>query len=233
MNARRIERFDGLARLFRYPGDDYADRAAVLLDHLNEHQSRAAEPMREFARYVVEASLDELEETYTRTFDLNPSCSAEIGWHLFGEEYVRGLFMVHMRQQMRDRGLEETGELPDHLAPVLRVLAAMDDDPAREMARACVCPAVGKMLASLDREEAKTGAAPQPFRPLVSALAELVLEEFGLPRSALEAQEDEPNPLANGEDPLRSYPCGGCGQGEVVPLEPVNRSGAQPKESLR
>ena len=151
-----------------------------------------------------------------------------------------------MRDQMRKRGLEETGELPDHLVHVLAVLADMDNEPAREMARACVCPAIGKMLASIDKEQAKAKAAAnansanstpnnaarrclapaisQPFRPLVAALAELVLEEFDLPCSALEAREEEQNPFPAGVDPLHSAPgnaglCGDCSGADVVPLE--------------
>ncbi len=41
------------------------------------------------------------EELYTRTFDLNPVCALEIGWHLFGEDYERGAFLVRMRDQLR------------------------------------------------------------------------------------------------------------------------------------
>ena len=155
--------------------------------------------------------------------------------------------MVHMRNQMRERGLEETGELPDHLVHVLAVLADMDEEPAREMARACVCPALGKMLASIDKEQVKAEAAAaktqadrtptntarrypvpatsQPFRPLVEALAELVLEEFDLPRSALGSKEKRnrirfpPALIRCTALPCDAGLCGGCG-GMDVPVPP-------------
>ena len=66
----------------------------------------------------------ELEELYTRTFDINPVCSLEVGWHLFGEDYNRGAFLVRMRGLLREHGIEEGAELPDHLESVLRVLDA-------------------------------------------------------------------------------------------------------------
>ncbi|MCI0491843.1 MAG: molecular chaperone TorD family protein [Planctomycetes bacterium] len=231
MNARRQQRFDAIARLFRYPGDEYAADARTLAERLAAEHSVAAEPMLEFVTYTENASLSELEETYTRTFDLNPSCSPEIGWHLFGEEYVRGLFMVRMRNEMRERGLEETGELPDHLVHVLAVLAVMEEAPARELARACLCPAIGKMLSSIDKQQAKEQAAEQPFRPLVAALAELILEEFDLPSTALAAKEEDLHPLPNGVDPLHGMPCSGCSGPEFVPLNARSAAQVQHEET--
>ena len=222
MTARRSELFNAFGRMFRYPGEDYAEQACHLAGLLRAEKSLAAEAAIGFSRYVESQPLYDLEEAYTRAFDLNPTCSLEIGWHLFGEEYVRGLFMVRMRNEMRERGLEETGELPDHVVHVLAVLAAMHPDPARELARACVCPAVGKMLAAFDKppqDQNAAVAADQPFQPLVKALAEVLLEEFDLPRTALEARE-EVETIRNGADPLHCSPCGssGCGGAQIVPL---------------
>ena len=40
--------------------------------------------------FVEQHELWQIEETFTRTFDVNPACALEVGWHLFGEEYARG-----------------------------------------------------------------------------------------------------------------------------------------------
>ncbi len=207
MQTPRQERFDTIGRLFRYPTEQYAADAAALAATLAALGSRAAEPLSRFASFAQSVTLHELEETFTRTFDLSPACAAEIGWHLFGEEYLRGLFMVRIRNEMRERGLEETGELPDHVVHLLAVIAAMENDSARELARACMCPAVGKMQRSLE------GGDP-PFRPLVDALAELLLEEFDLPREALEAEEGDTAEFIH-SDPLHGPACGasGCSSG--------------------
>jgi len=225
MSAQRRPRFAALARLFRYPGDDYAADAEALARRFAAEGSAAAEALAELVAYARTVSGDELAETYTRTFDLNPACAPEIGWHLFGEEYVRGLFLVRLRQELRRHGLEETGELPDHVVHVLAVMGAMDEPAARELARACVCPAVGKMLAALDK-----GPGPQPLRPLVAALAELLLEEFALPRSALEASEESSDPGARSADRLHAAPCGGCAAQAVVPLAVERAADGQNEE---
>ena len=265
MNQRRAERFDALARLFRYPGEDYATDARALAERLEREYSRAAAAMREFVDYTARTLPHTLEETYTRTFDLNPSCAPEVGWHLFGEEYIRGLFMAHLRNEMRVRGLEETSELPDHVVHVLAVLGAMEEVAAKEMARACVCPAAGKMLQSFDRERssADSGASPekssflphgvkpsgtspavaeeqrgkrasvtpdQSFRPLVQALAELLLEEFDLPRSTLEAKEADHSAFPADVDPLHSMPCDACGDAQAVGAVDPRLHQIQPNE---
>lgn len=214
MNKALQTRFDAIGRLFRYPTEGYLALARELAKSLCTGSSRAAEPMARFADYVASIPPHELEETFTRTFDLNPACAAEIGWHLFGEEYLRGLFMVRIRAEMRERGLEESGELPDHVVHVLAVLAAMEPKPAREFARACVCPAVGKMQRALAEGD-------PPFRPLVDALAAMLLEAFDLSADALEAEEGDTAAFI-GSDPLHAPACGMggcCPAPETVALE--------------
>jgi nitrate reductase molybdenum cofactor assembly chaperone len=212
MNANLQTRFDAIGRLFRYPTEGYAALARELAKAQRASGSRAATAIGRFADYATSVSPHELEETFTRTFDLNPACAAEIGWHLFGEEYLRGLFMVRIRTEMRERGLEETGELPDHVVHVLAVLAAMEPAAACEFARACVCPAVGKMQRALAEGDS-------PFRPLVEALAEMLLEAFDLPAETLEAEEGDTAAFV-GSDPLHGPPCGACGGGpELYSLE--------------
>ena len=48
--------------------------------------------------------------------DINPECTLEVGWQLYGEDYNRGAFLVRMRAWMRSVGVEERGELPADLA---------------------------------------------------------------------------------------------------------------------
>ena len=89
--------------------------------------------------------MDELQELFTRTFDLNPVCTLEIGWHLFGEDYQRGEFLVKMRGRLRERAIEESTELPDHLTHALRLLDLMEAEEAAEFVEELLLPALGKM----------------------------------------------------------------------------------------
>lgn len=112
-----------------------------------------AEPLAAFCTAMDALSPEQREELYTRTFDINPVCSLEIGWQLFGEEYHRGALLVRLRSELRRHGIEETAELPDHLTHVLSLLDRMDAAQASSFAHCCVIPAVDKMLLAFGEQD--------------------------------------------------------------------------------
>ena len=118
----------------------------------------AAAPFEEFCAPIQGLNTDELQELFTRTFDLNPMCTLEIGWQLYGEDYQRGEFLVKMRQQLREYELRESGELPDHLSHALALLAHLEPDEAAEFAGSYLLPALDKMRTSW-REDRNAFAA--------------------------------------------------------------------------
>lgn len=115
-----------------------------------------------------------LEELYTRTFDINPVCSLEIGWHLYGEDYNRGAFLVRMRALLRELGIEEGAELPDHLETALRALATMPPEEADSLARRFVLPAVQKMRAGFPAEG-------NPYAAVLAEVERFLTERHGEP----------------------------------------------------
>jgi len=103
----------------------------------------------EFLEQTRSFSVEGLQELYAATFDLDPACSLEVGWHLFGENYERGEFLVKMRGELRRLGVAESTELPDHLAHALAALGHMEPQEAADFATACLFPALDKMRAAL------------------------------------------------------------------------------------
>jgi nitrate reductase molybdenum cofactor assembly chaperone len=141
------DRLDGLAAALAYPGEE----AATALDRCR--RALAGEALRHFERYheaTASLPVERQQEEYTRTFDLDAACSLEVGWHLFGENYSRGEFLVSMRRALRENGLRETGELPDHLVHVLPVLARLESAKASMLATVSILPALAKMLEALE-----------------------------------------------------------------------------------
>ncbi len=136
-------------RLFAYPGADY-------------HALAAAAP--EFARAIEGMNVEQLQELYTQSFDWNPATSPEIGWHLYGENYERGEFLVEVRGLLRRYGVEECEGLPDHLVHVLPLLERMPAEEAAQFAGEYLAPALRKIEAVL----AGTG---NPYLHLVRAVA--------------------------------------------------------------
>ncbi|MBV6431126.1 MAG: hypothetical protein IANPNBLG_01248 [Bryobacteraceae bacterium] len=163
-----------IGELLRYPDEGYAP----LLDEavrLSRDECRSAiERLRERTRGL---RLGELQGLYTRTFDLNPLCSLEVGWQLYGEDYARGSFIAYMRSVLAAHGVPERGELADHLAHVLPAIARMPAEGAEELRENAALPAVRKMLRIFDRLD-------NPYSELLHAAAILL----AMPVSRLEEE---------------------------------------------
>lgn len=157
---------DLLATLVAYPEAGYQARVEECRAALAQAHPSAVRPMAEFAKAIAPMSLEEMQELFTRTFDLNPVCSLEIGWHLFGENYDRGALMVKMRQELRRYGIGETVELPDHLSHCLTLLGRMEAERAQDFANSCVLPALDKMLGAFaGKAEGKETIAAEALAP--------------------------------------------------------------------
>jgi nitrate reductase delta subunit len=157
---------DDLSALLNYP-------AGPLKAPLAE-DPETSRLMGEFVKRIVSLAVTDREELYTRTFDINPICSLEVGWQLYGENYDRGRFLVTMRQQLRRFGLPESTELPDHLTQAVRVWARMELDEAAQFASEFLLPAIGKMLAGFKDKE-------NPYRFLLEAIRSEVCKRTGIP----------------------------------------------------
>ena len=126
----------------------------------------------DFAGHMQRLAPEEREELFTRTFDLDPICSLEVGWHLFGENYSRGEFLVEMRQALGRYGIEETTELPDHLTQALRVVCRMPPRQADRFTMTRLLPALEKMLAGLHGKDS-------PYALLLEATRSLLTSPYG------------------------------------------------------
>ena len=104
-----------------------------------------------------------LQEQYVEAFDLDPGCTLEIGWHLFGEAPERGAFLVMLREDLAHAGVYERGHLPDHLPTLLRLIARQDAAAASALA-AIIAPAVAAVVERLR-------ARGHPFADAVGAVA--------------------------------------------------------------
>jgi len=89
-----------------------AESLSVILLH---EVPLAARAIAAFGERCERSTVAELEEIYTRTFEINSKCAPEIGWHLFGEEFTRGMLLVRLREELERYGIPETTELPDHI----------------------------------------------------------------------------------------------------------------------
>lgn len=140
-----------LAELLRYP------------EHTLVRSADDGDEVGLFFEEIARVSRDGMEELYTRTFDLNPVATLELGWHLWGEQYERGRFLAGLRALQQALGVDASMELPDHLTLVLVTLARMER-PAALAAK--IIPALEKIAAPLEEQG-------NPYRHLIRAAAVL------------------------------------------------------------
>lgn len=164
------EAFEALSRLLVYPSGDHDERlgrCSKAIAALNDIPAEIAKKIQEFAIATKNLTTAQLEELYTRTFDINPISSLEVGWHLYGETYERGAFLVSMRSLLYRLHIEESTELPDHLSHVLQALARMDPLEGSSFISTNVLKALDKMIAGFSEDSS-------PYENILSALKELL-----------------------------------------------------------
>ena len=158
-----------------YPYEQPLDAVTACAAHSRPVSDEAADLLERFADAVAEASLGELQEAYTRTFDLDtmsqaePTCYPYVGHYLFEENHKRGAFILGMRRRFRAQGFEEEGgELPDHIVVLLRFLPVCEDaELAEELVDHAMLPALAKMLVG---DDDRGGSLRGGYRRVLRAL---------------------------------------------------------------
>lgn len=136
--------FTQFQQILEYPSESMI-KAIVKLDDSDKF-------FQKFKKYITSTSKEKLQEKYTQTFDMNPSTCLDIGWHLYGEAYERGSFLVKLRNSLRDNNINESTELPDHLTHIFMLMECLDEGEQQEFSREYTIPALKKILDGFDDE---------------------------------------------------------------------------------
>jgi nitrate reductase delta subunit len=165
--------YENLADLLDYPVADWQSRCDECKELLTAERESLVRQFSLFASETQRLSLSELQEVYTRTFDLSPVCALDIGYHLFGENYKRGVFLANLRETEAPFDLGQEHQLPDYLPVLLRLLTKLDDEELRSaLIVDCMIPALEKMLKTL-------GEGENPYRHLIAAVNTKLKSEAG------------------------------------------------------
>ena len=159
--------FEHLASILSYPEDRIAEHVARLQD-LAGKELPSVQPLADFLK---DARIKHVEELFTRTFDMNPSCCLEVGWHLYGEDYKRGELLVNMRQTLAEEHLPESTELPDHLSHCLLLLPRLESEDAEAFARRYLLPALPKIMPAMEAEN--------PYTCVIALLQRVLEQRYG------------------------------------------------------
>ncbi len=168
--------YELFADLLEYPSPAIFRQTEVCIEQLQPVQLEAADLLDRFHRNVKTLTLEQLEELYTSTFDMQPVCYPYVGYQLFGESYKRGAFMARLNGHYHSLGYFSGKELPDHVAVVLRFLSLdavkKEDDFCQTLLYEGLLPALGKMSETLEK------LAGNPYAILISALLLVLTEEM-------------------------------------------------------
>ncbi|MBT3252193.1 MAG: hypothetical protein HN729_07180 [Candidatus Marinimicrobia bacterium] len=157
------------AQLLSYPGESYKSSCAQLQNYLSDYPEEK-QHFDKFADFILDSKLSKIEELYTVSFDMNPSTCFEIGWHLYGEAYQRGEFLVKVRVLLRKDNIKESVELPDHISHCLLVLYLSKNEKDKNFVGYSTCKGLDKILESLDKEN--------PYYHALITLSNILTKQF-------------------------------------------------------
>jgi len=109
-----------IAEAFLYPGPGRA--AALRAAAADLAPGAAHDAFKAFVDGVEPLTLEAWEELYTQTLDLDPYVAPYVGYQTWGERYQRGELLAQLNRAYAVAHIDTSGELSDHLVPVLRFL---------------------------------------------------------------------------------------------------------------
>ena len=135
--------------------------------------------MVQFIAYLETTPLIRVQETYTETFDLNPSTCLNLTYHILGDDEKRGKIMSHFQEIYHQEGYETmTGELPDYLPLILEFLSECPESVSTGLLWSYLSPA--ESLAGLLKDSGN------PYSLLLDIVSDFVREYT--PQSDLDSE---------------------------------------------
>ena len=128
-----------VAALLQYPDRTLLQMVPDLVSSIGRMPtSKAKQAIADFLRYLDSASMLHLQENYTTAFDMNPSTTLNMTFHLLGDGEKRAKVMVLLQQSYRNAGYEgPEHDLPDLLPAMLEFLAVCPEDTPTDLFWQC------------------------------------------------------------------------------------------------
>jgi nitrate reductase assembly molybdenum cofactor insertion protein NarJ len=178
----RLAHYEQLATLFDYPERDYPAWVREAYEVCESRYPLAAAELEEFAKalpsegetFSTEA-LDEVQEIFTRSFDVQSITTLGVGYVMFGDDYKRGELLVNLSGEHLEAGVDCGSELPDHLPNVLRLMSRWQDrELVVEFVEEVLHPALERMTAEFapKRMEQRNALYRKHFKTLIASSAE-------------------------------------------------------------
>ncbi len=167
----RLTHYSQMSELFDFPGPEYKARGPLLIQLLSENYPEATAELQYFLEGIPEKTLD-LQELYTRTFDVQAITTLDIGYVLFGDDYKRAELLSHLTREHRQALNDCKLELADYLPNVLRLIPKLkDQELVAELVSEILVPALLLMIREFDSEriEKKNTSYQKHYKTLIES----------------------------------------------------------------
>ncbi|HEU5291976.1 MAG TPA: hypothetical protein VFU05_15100, partial [Cyclobacteriaceae bacterium] len=136
-----------LASLTDFPKEGFVDEVKEIQLFLDGYYPELANALDPFTEFVSSASMDEMQELHTRTFEVQAITTLDLGYLLFGDDYKRAELLVNLSREHLSVNNDCGYELADHLPNVVRLIAMMQDEEIKnELVAKLICPGLKKMI---------------------------------------------------------------------------------------
>lgn len=167
-----VSDYSTVADLFDYPGVDFIEKVQRVQRLLRENYVEAAAELEEFVAVVSGMERWELEELYSRSFDVQSATTLDVGYVLFADDYKRGELLANLNGEHRRCENDCGTELADHLPNLLRLIARLEDhELLEELVQEIIAPALQKMIGEFEsqRSEKREKLYKKQYRTLLES----------------------------------------------------------------
>lgn len=166
------ELYSAFSGLLSYPDTEKYNRAKETLDRLSEKYPEIEDDLNRFESETQKLEIEDLEEIYTKTFDMNKDCCLYIGYHIFDEGYKRNLFLSKLNSLFDGYDYETGTELPDHLSKILEFLTLdIKEKDRTTLLDEGLMPALDKLKKNINN------SGGNPYKHIVNALKKILNNE--------------------------------------------------------
>ena len=162
-----------LSALLQYPDHDLLGQIEMIETEIADMPSREMKKcMDDFLLYLKTHSPIHLQEGYTAAFDMNPTTTLNLTFHIYGDNEKRADVLARLQQRYQDAGYERiTGELPDYLPMMLEFLSVCPDTENTHLIWEC--------LQGLEEVVDRLQKAAPPYAALLQPLVPMVADRIG------------------------------------------------------
>lgn len=183
---KKYKHYSDFADLLRYPSMDYPERVNKCFGILSKDYPEAASEMKPFVEYINTHTEDEREELFTKTFDVQPICYLDLGYVIFGEDYKRGAFLLHMQEEQLLAGNDCGTDLSDNICNMLTLYAKTDNQALLdELAVKILIPGLEKMIGEF--KQARVELKMKILKKLHRAIIQEELNQGNVYRNVISA----------------------------------------------